>query len=56
MIRRTISLASLAYPCNTLTTRSSSSISDWSHIYEGIHHFEDNSLGEDVLDIRNQAL
>lgn len=29
---------------------------DWSHIYDGIYRFEDNSLGEDVLAIREQAL
>jgi hypothetical protein len=40
----------------SLTTRTSASVSDWSHIYDGIYKFEDNSLGEDALDIRNQAL
>lgn len=29
---------------------------DWSHIYDGIYRFEDNTLGEDVLAIRDQAL
>ena len=29
---------------------------DWSHIYDGIYRFEDNSLGEDLLAIREQAL
>lgn len=40
----------------SLTTRTTASVSDWSHIYDGIYKFEDNSLGEDALDIRNQAL
>ena len=31
-------------------------MSDWSHIYDGIYKFEDNTLGENVLDIRNAAL
>lgn len=25
---------------------------DWSHIYDGIYRFEDNTLGEDLLAIR----
>lgn len=29
---------------------------DWSHIYDGIYRFEDNTLGEDILAIREQAL
>ena len=29
---------------------------DWSHIYDGIYRFEDNSLGEDLLAVREQAL
>lgn len=29
---------------------------DWSHIYDGIYRFEDNSLGEDLLAVRDQAL
>jgi hypothetical protein len=39
-----------------LTARPSASVSDWSHIYDGIYKFEDNTLGADALDIRNQAL
>ena len=31
-------------------------VHDWSHIYDGIYKFEDNSIGEDLLDLRNQAL
>jgi hypothetical protein len=31
-------------------------VHDWSHIYDGIYKFEDQTLGEDVLAIRNQAL
>ena len=29
---------------------------DWSHVYDGIYKFEDNSLGEDLLALRTQAL
>lgn len=29
---------------------------DWSHIYDGIYKFEDNTLGEDILALRTQAL
>lgn len=29
---------------------------DWSHVYDGIFRFEDNTLGEGVLAIREQAL
>ena len=29
---------------------------DWSHIYDGIYRFEDNTLGEDLLAVREQAL
>ncbi len=29
---------------------------DWSHLYNGIIRFEDNTLGEDILAIREQAL
>lgn len=29
---------------------------DWSHIYNGIYQFEDPTLGEDALAIREQAL
>lgn len=29
---------------------------DWSHIYDGIYRFEDNTLGEEILAIREQAL
>lgn len=31
-------------------------VHDWSHIYDGIYKFEDNSLGEELLDLRTQAL
>jgi hypothetical protein len=29
---------------------------DWSHVYNGIFRFEDSTLGEEVLAIREQAL
>lgn len=29
---------------------------DWSHLYNNIYKFEDNTLGEDILAIREQAL
>lgn len=29
---------------------------DWSHVYDGIYRFEDSTLGEEVLAIREQAL
>lgn len=29
---------------------------DWSHLYDGIYKFEDSTLGEDILAIREQAL
>lgn len=40
----------------SLTTQNQSYVHDWSHIYDGIYKFEDNTLGEHVLDLRNQAL
>ena len=40
----------------SLTLRGRGNVSDWSHIYDGIYKFEDNTLGENVLDIRNAAL
>ena len=36
--------------------QSRASVHDWSHIYDGIYKFEDNSLGEDLLALRSQAL
>jgi alkylation response protein AidB-like acyl-CoA dehydrogenase len=39
-----------------LSNRISYSVHDWSHIYDGIYKFEDNTLGESVLDLRTQAL
>ncbi len=41
---------------STLTFKPTASVHDWSHIYDGIYKFEDNTLGEQALDIRNQAL
>lgn len=32
------------------------SVHDWSHIYDGIYKFQDNTLGEDLLALRTQAL
>lgn len=29
----------------TLTARPAAPVSDWSHIYDGIYKFEDNTLG-----------
>ena len=29
---------------------------DWSHLYNNIYKFEDNTLGEETLAIREQAL
>jgi hypothetical protein len=37
-----------------LTPRSN--VHDWSHIYDGIYKFEDQTLGEDLLALRTQAL
>jgi len=31
-------------------------VHDWSHIYDGIYKFEDSTLGEDILTLRQQAL
>jgi len=39
-----------------LLHQSRASVHDWSHIYDGIYKFEDNSLGEDLLALRSQAL
>ena len=53
MIRKT-SLLRAAW--QGITRKQTVSVSDWSHIYDGIYKFEDNTLGENALDIRNQAL
>lgn len=52
MINRVVSSALR----NGLVYRSKANVHDWSHIYDGIYKFEDNSLGEEILDLRNQAL
>ena len=39
-----------------LTTIQNYRVHDWSHIYDGIYKFEDQSLGEDLLALREQAL
>ena len=40
----------------TLLHQNRASVHDWSHIYDGIYKFEDNTLGEDLLSLRSQAL
>ena len=52
MLRKTISKSS---PLMTLALCNSFA-HDWSHIYDGILRFEDNSLGSLTLAIREQAL
>lgn len=39
-----------------LHKNNSSFAQDYSHVYDGIFRFEDKTLGEDVLAIREQAL
>lgn len=49
-------VSALSRTLRGITHKQRMGVSDWSHIYDGIYKFEDNALGENVLDIRNQAL
>ena len=51
MIRQLRQLHKIIKPQNTLQNRYGFA-QDWSHIYNGIYQFEDNTLGEDNLAIR----
>ena len=53
MIRKFSSLSKIV---RITTSTSFGFAQDWSHIYDGIYRFEDNTLGEDILAIREQAL
>lgn len=45
-----------ALPKTLLTRTQYTFAQDWSHLYGGIIRFEDNTLGEDLLAVREQAL
>lgn len=53
MIRKAIRTPHLA---KLMARQSYPFAQDWSHIYDGIYRFEDSSLGEDLLAVREQAL
>lgn len=41
---------------SSLLLKPRANVHDWSHIYDGIYKFEDQTLGEDLLALRTQAL
>ena len=55
MIHRLASTLSARLPTALLRTPAFA-VHDWSHVYDGLYKFEDNTLGEQTLELRTQAL